>query len=104
METLRGGLIGCGFFARNHIRGWGEVEGAEIAAVCDSDWGRAVSFAGEFGVVRSYADAAEMLQKERLDFVDIVTQPAAHRPLVELAAAQGIPVICQKPLAPTMED
>ena len=34
---LKGLLIGCGFFSRNHLHAWSEVEGAEIAAVCDLD-------------------------------------------------------------------
>ena len=104
MKKLRGGLIGCGFFARNHMHGWNEVADAEIAAVCDSDGSRVAAFVRDFGVPRGYTDAAEMLRTERLDFVDIVTQPASHRPLVELAAAHRTPVICQKPLAPTLED
>lgn len=34
-RVYRGGLIGAGFFAQNHLHGWGDVEGAEIVAVCD---------------------------------------------------------------------
>ena len=104
MRTLRGGLIGCGFFARNHIHGWMEVANAEIVAVCDTKMDRATAFGSEFGITSYYTDAARMLQTERLDFVDIVTQPASHRPLVELAAAHRVPVICQKPLALSQED
>ena len=104
METLRGGLIGCGFFARNHMHGWSEVEGVEIAAICDSDQARTNAFAANFGVANSYNDAEAMLKTESLDFVDIVTQPGSHRALVELAAAHGVPTICQKPLAPGMAD
>ena len=37
MATLKGGLIGCGFFAVNHMHGWRDVEGAEIVAICDRD-------------------------------------------------------------------
>ena len=36
-RTCRGAVIGCGFFARNHMLGWAEVDGAEIVAVCDCD-------------------------------------------------------------------
>ncbi len=104
MKTLRGGLIGCGFFARNHIHGWKEIPGAEIVAVCDTDRGRANAFAHEFGAANAYSDVEQMLGSETLDFVDIVTQPASHRFLVERAAAHRVPVICQKPLAPGMED
>ncbi len=104
MQSLRGGLIGCGFFARNHMHGWSEIAGAEIVAVCDMDKNRADSFAHEFGVTKVYTDVEQILCRENLDFVDIVTQPASHRPLVESAVAHRIPVICQKPLAPSLED
>jgi len=102
--TLRGGLMGCGFFARNHLNAWREVRGAEIVAVCDLDVDRARQYAAEFGIAAVYDDPETMLRQARLDFADIVTQPATHRPLVELCAGCGTSVICQKPLAPTLED
>ena len=40
-----------------------------------------------------------MLAAEQLDFVDIATTVPSHRPLVELAAAAGVHMICQKPFA-----
>jgi predicted dehydrogenase len=45
-----------------------------------------------------------MLERERLDFVDIVTTMPSHRALVTLAAAHGVSVIVQKPFAPTWAD
>jgi len=102
--VLRGGLVGCGFFARNHMHGWREVEGAEVVAVCDLDAARARRFAGEFGVRSAYSDVEEMLRAERLDFVDVVTGPWAHREPVEVAARRGVHVICQKPLASTLDE
>jgi predicted dehydrogenase len=104
LKQLRGGLIGCGFFARNHINGWKTLPDVEIVAVCDADLSRAEAFAHEFGAAHTYVDAEQMLRTETLDFVDIVTQPGSHRALVELAAAHGVPVICQKPLAPGRTD
>ncbi len=104
MSDLRGGLIGCGFFARNHMNGWRMVNGAKIVAVCDADQARADAFARDFGVTGIYADAGQMLDGAGLNFVDIVTQPDSHRPLTLLAASRGVPVICQKPLAPTLAD
>jgi predicted dehydrogenase len=101
---LRGGLIGCGFFAANHLNAWAGVEGAEIVALCDRDPGRLAAAAQRFAVGRSYADAAEMLATERLDFVDIATTVPTHRPLVELAAGAGVHMICQKPFADGMAD
>jgi predicted dehydrogenase len=107
--TLRGGLIGCGFFAQNHLHSWAALkgtngEGVELAAVCDRDGAKARAAAERFGVPKSYTDAAEMFAAESLDFVDIVTTMPSHRPLVELAARHHVPCIVQKPFAPTWDD
>jgi D-apiose dehydrogenase len=101
---LRGGLVGCGFFARNHLHAWGDVEGAGLVAVCDRDRAKAEAAARNFGIASVYDDAAAMLAAERLDFVDIATTMTTHRPLVELAARHRVPAICQKPFAPTLAD
>ena len=42
--TYRGVLIGCGFFARNHMHGWADVPGAEIVAVCDRDTDKVAAY------------------------------------------------------------
>ncbi len=101
---LRGGMIGCGFFAMNHLNGWAGVEGAEIVALCDRDPARLAEAARRFGIARTYADAGEMLAAEGLDFVDIATTVPSHRPLVELAAGAGVHMVCQKPFADSMAD
>ena len=102
MPELRGAVIGCGFFARNHLHGWREVDGVAIVAVCDIDVERARSAASEFRVPRYYGDVSEMLERETLDFVDVVTQPVSHAALVRLAAGRGVHAICQKPLATSL--
>lgn len=104
MATLRGGLIGCGFFAVNHMHGWRDAEGAEIVAICDRDPERLKAVGDEFGIEKRYADAKEMMTEEKLDFVDIATTVNSHRALVELAASHKLPTICQKPFAPTLAD
>ncbi len=101
--TLRGALIGCGFFARNHMLAWADVDGAKIVAVCDTDAAKAQAFAAEFGA-KAYTDAAAMLLAETPDFTDIATTVASHRALVTLAARHSRAVICQKPFAETLED
>ncbi|MGB3539579.1 MAG: Gfo/Idh/MocA family oxidoreductase [Mesorhizobium sp.] len=104
MSGLRGGLIGCGFFAVNQMHGWRDAEGIAIVAICDRDPARLKIVGDQFGIERRYADAAKMLAAEHLDFVDIATTVQTHRPLVELAAAHKVPVICQKPFAPSLAD
>jgi D-apiose dehydrogenase len=101
---LKGALIGCGFFSRNHLHAWQDIEGARIVALCDADGTRLNEAGNAFGIERRYTDAATMLREERLDFVDIATTVGSHRALVELAAAAGVATICQKPFAPTLAD
>lgn len=101
---LRGGLIGCGFFSANHLHGWKMARGAQIVALCDRDAGRLNAAGEQFDIAARYADAAEMMARETLDFVDIVTTVPSHRALVEMAAGHGLHIICQKPFAETLED
>jgi D-apiose dehydrogenase len=104
MTAFRGGLIGCGFFAVNHLHAWREIEGADIAALCDRDPERLQRVGDAFGIARRYLDADAMFAQETLDFVDIATTVDSHRALVERAATAGVPAICQKPFAPSMDD
>ncbi len=101
--THRGVLIGCGFFARNHMEAWTRQAGVRIVGVCDTDPAKAAAFAAAYGS-EAGTDAAEMLARLRPDFVDIATTVGSHRALVELAADHARLVICQKPFAGTLED
>jgi predicted dehydrogenase len=105
MGAIRIGVIGCGFYAQNHLHAWKELasHGAVLAAVCDVDAGKAEAAGRAFGVP-FYLDAATMLASERLDAVDIVTRHDTHRALCESAIARGVATIVQKPFAPTWED
>jgi predicted dehydrogenase len=102
-RRLRFGLIGCGFFAQNHLHAWAEMPEVELVATCDIDADAAQAAARTYGGT-PYTDAAELLEREELDFVDIATTPPTHRMMVELAAEAGVPAICQKPLAWDMQD
>lgn len=104
VSNLRGVLIGAGYFSQFHADAWGRLPDVDLVAVCDADPARAQALADRYGIARTYADAAQMLEAERPDFVDIATPPATHHALVEMAAARGMAVICQKPLAPTIEE
>jgi D-apiose dehydrogenase len=104
MTNLRGALIGCGFFAVNHLHGWRDAKGAEIIAICDQNPERLKLVGEQFSISARYKDAAEMLRIEKPDFVDIATTAPSHRALVELAASLGIAVICQKPFATNLAD
>jgi predicted dehydrogenase len=92
---LKGGIIGCGFFAERHLEAWRRMPEVDIVAAVDPRLDRAEQFARN-----AYSSAEEMLDRERLDFVDIVARSEQHLPLVRLAVETRVPVLCQKPIAP----
>ena len=103
------GLIGCGFIGRFHSRNIRaalrtELVPGDYAAVCDHVAGRAESFAAITGA-RVVADNAErVFTTPGLNAVYICTETAEHPALVERAAAAGLHVFCEKPLAKTLAD
>ena len=104
MSRLRFAILGTGFWARYQLSGWREVAGAECVAVYNRTRGKAEALAKQFGIASVYDDAEAMLERERLDFVDVITDVGTHRQFVELAAAHRLAVICQKPMAATFAD
>lgn len=100
------GVIGCGFFARNHLNSWKDLapEGADLAAVCDVDAAKAKAAAEAFGVPHWYTDAETMFRERDLGLVDIITRMDTHKRLAEMAARYRVPMIVQKPFAPDLAD
>lgn len=98
-------VIGCGFYAQNHLAAWRELapEGADLVAVCDSDAPKAEAAGRAYGAP-AFTDASAMLADRRPDLVDIVTRADTHRALAEAAFARGRGVIVQKPFAPSFAD
>ncbi|MCP5151971.1 MAG: Gfo/Idh/MocA family oxidoreductase [Ectothiorhodospiraceae bacterium] len=103
-EPLRVAVVGAGYFARYHLRAWQRIPGASLAAVCDVDRARLATVADDCPHAARFDDLAHMLDAVRPDLVDIVTPPPSHLELVRTAAACGAFVVCQKPLAPTLDD
>jgi predicted dehydrogenase len=100
-------MIGAGNIAQYHLAAWSHTEGVEIVAIYNRTLEKAQRLAARFGIDpgRAYGDLETMLGRERgLDFVDIATAPDLHRSHVEAAAARGINILCQKPLAPNFAD
>ena len=104
VPELKGVMAGAGFFAAFQAEAWNRIPAARIVAVADLDFEKASAFARHWNIPRAYPQVEEMLAREKPDFLDIVTGPETHRALVELGARLGIPVICQKPMAPSLED
>jgi predicted dehydrogenase len=105
MAETRIAVIGCGFYAQNHLASWRDLapEGARLVAVCDTDAEKAARAAAGFGAA-AFTDPARMLAEAGPDLVDIVTRVESHRALAELSFAHARGVIVQKPFAPTPGD
>lgn len=91
-------IIGCGFFAPNHIHAWSDLPAAQLIAVCDRDPDRAQA-AARLARTPCFTDAAEMLRELKPDVADIVTTAATHAALARLCAQLRVSAIIQKPLA-----
>lgn len=100
---MKGALIGCGFFAQNQLHAWRDIEGVEIVALCDQNQERLRKSAENFGIKRTYTDAKQLFSAGGFDFVDIATTVLSHQILVEMAAAEAVHIICQKPFAENMD-
>lgn len=102
MRPLRFAILGAGFWSRFQLAGWRELEGAECVAIYNRTRSKAEALARDFAVPAVYEDAEALLDREALDFVDIITDVDSHSRFVHMAAQRGLPVICQKPMAPDL--
>ena len=102
VEPVRLAVFGCGFWSKYQIAGWRELKGVEVAAVYNRTRAKAEAVARQFGIPGVYDDAERLLDSEKVDAIDIITDVDTHAKFVQLAAERRIPVICQKPMAPTL--
>src|SRR5882672_9298393 len=103
-QPLRSGLIGAGMMSCHHLIAWATIsDQARVVAVADPSAENAARRASEFGIPQTYANAEAMLASTALDAIDIAAPRQMHAPLVRLAATKRLPVLCQKPLAPNLQ-
>lgn len=101
---MRVALIGAGVIADAHGPAIRALKGARIVAVCDTNAVRAKQLAKALEADNFYTDAETMLTESRPDVVHILTPPATHLQLTELAANHGCNVLVEKPLALSAAD
>lgn len=101
MDT-RIGVIGLGIGER-HLEEYSRLGGVRLVAVAEPLSDRAERARCRYGV-RTYRDGLEMIEREALDAVSVCTPPASHRAITEAAAARGLHVLLEKPMAPTLAD
>ena len=105
MRTLRFGLLGTGWIGERHARSLLKVPGTELVALCNRHLDKARAFDERVlgGVAARYDDFEAMLREQSLDALLICIPPGRHDGQAEAAAARGLHLMLEKPIALTLE-
>ncbi len=96
--TVRVGIVGCGVIAQiMHLPILSRFEDMDIVALCDVNTSKAAIIGERYQIERIYEDIEEMLQREKLDVVFILTPTNLHLPMSLLALQHGCHVFIEKP-------
>lgn len=98
-------LVGCGRIAKRHaeLLGAGQVQGAKLVAVCDTNRMRAESFSQKYAVP-AFRSLDDMLQERHIDAVSVLTPSGMHADHAVAIAKSGRHVVVEKPMALTLTD
>lgn len=100
MTVALGMLSAAHGHANGYLRASRAVEGAEVVAVADDDASRGTEFAERHGI--EYGSTGEVL--DRVDAAIVCAPNAEHGEWIERAAAAGVDVLCEKPLAADVDE
>ncbi len=101
--TIRVGLIGAGVMGADHARILSTaVSGAELAAVSDLDAGRMGKIVEMCKTARAFAEPLDLIGDRGVDAVLVASPDQTHGTLVLACLDIGKPVLCEKPLAPSL--
>ncbi len=104
----KAGIIGCGGIAhQKHFPALQKMaDRIELVAFCDLIVERAEASAKEFGVpdARVYTDYHDLLEEQEIDVVYVLTPNVAHCEISVAALEAGKNVMCEKPMAATVQD
>ena len=104
MSKLKVACIGAGYFAQFHLAAWKRITEVELVMICDQDLSKAKILASKHKVNQVTSEVTDIWRDPHIDVVDIITPPDSHLELVSAAAKAGKKIICQKPLAPNIEE
>ena len=102
-DQLRAGIVGAGFMGEVHARAV-RAAGGVVARVAASTPERSAAAAARLGAEGAAESAEALLTADDVDVVHVCTPNALHAPVAEQVLAAGKPVVCEKPLATTVED
>jgi len=92
------GIIGVGFGAQVHVPAF-RSEGWDVAAICSRTREKAQQAADDAGIPSVYTDPMELIRRDDLAAIAIITPPGAHYRLSIAALNAGKHVLCEKPFA-----
>ena len=102
MDKVRIGIVGSKFAADFHCDSYARNPKAEIVAVAAIDNLEEIS--GKWNIPHTYEDYGEMLKRDDIDLVSVCVPNFLHHDVTIAAAKAGKHVMCEKPLATTIED
>lgn len=104
MDKLNFALVGCGRIAKKHADILSsQIKGARLKAVCDIDTSKAENF-GHIYNVPYYKNLHDMLGKEEIDVVNILTPSGMHAQHTLEVCEYKKHVVVEKPMALTLKD
>ena len=95
-------VIGTNFITDTFLSAAALHREFKLVAVCASSKVKAELFAAKYGNVPGYGDYRELLKVKNLDAVYIATPNDLHCEMALFFLENGIPVLCEKPLAPNL--
>jgi UDP-N-acetyl-2-amino-2-deoxyglucuronate dehydrogenase len=101
-RTFRVGIVGCGAISRNHLEAFRTLDNVKIVGVCDIDLDRARATAETWDVPHAVNSVDELLDLG-VDIISVCTPHPTHESVVLQAAAAGIHVLCEKPIATKLD-
>lgn len=105
MTKLGVGVVGVGLMGKRHAENVRRaIPEARLVAVADADAARARSVAEELEIEHSYDTCEELVSRKDIQAVVIVNPAKFHAEAIRVAASAGKHILCEKPLALTMED
>ncbi len=104
-NKLRVGIIGAGNIATSaHLPSYQQLTDlVEVVAIADIVPERAKAAAEKYNIPHYFASVEELMANVEVDYIDICTWTAAHAPVCIAAAKAGKNILCEKPLAATLE-
>ncbi|HEY7391694.1 MAG TPA: Gfo/Idh/MocA family oxidoreductase [Bryobacteraceae bacterium] len=104
MYRFRTAVFGTGFVGRVHLDALRRLGYVEIAAIAESEMGKAQRLAEEFDVPRAEQDYRRILEDRSIKAVHICTPNYLHYAMARDSLAAGKHVLCEKPLALSVEE